>query len=70
MVSLTFHGGENKIRLEDGDPLIWLDFGKSFTMRDDYSRASRFFTNCGEQVARAATLIISAKTPADAPENE
>ncbi len=42
MVSLTFHGGENKILLEDGDPLIWLDFGKSFTMREDYSRASRF----------------------------
>lgn len=41
MVSLTFHGGVseiggNKILLEDGDTRIWFDFGKSFTMGEDY----------------------------------
>jgi len=41
MVSLTFHGGVNeiggnKILLEYGDTRIWLDFGKSFTMGEDY----------------------------------
>jgi ribonuclease J len=41
MVSLTFHGGVNeiggnKILLEDGGTRIWLDFGKSFTMGEDY----------------------------------
>jgi ribonuclease J len=41
MVSLTFHGGVNeiggnKILLEDGDTRIWLDFGKSFTVGEDY----------------------------------
>ena len=41
MVSLTFYGGVNeiggnKILLQDGDTRVWLDFGKSFTMGQDY----------------------------------
>jgi ribonuclease J len=41
MISLTFHGGVNeiggnKILLEDGDTRIWLDFGQSFTIGEDY----------------------------------
>ncbi len=41
MVSLTFYGGVNeiggnKILLQDGDARIWLDFGKSFTVGEDY----------------------------------
>ncbi len=41
MTSLKFHGGVdeiggNKILLHDGDTSIWLDFGKSFTLGQDY----------------------------------
>ena len=41
MVSLTFHGGVNeiggnKILLQDGDTRVWLDFGQSFTLGQDY----------------------------------
>ncbi|UCH56996.1 MAG: MBL fold metallo-hydrolase [Candidatus Bathyarchaeota archaeon] len=41
MVSLTFYGGVeeiggNKILLQDGDVRVWLDFGQSFTMGQDY----------------------------------
>ena len=41
MVSLTFYGGVseiggNKILLQDGDTNVWLDFGQSFTMGQDY----------------------------------
>jgi ribonuclease J len=41
MVSISFHGGVgeiggNKILLEDGDTKIWLDFGQTFTMGEEY----------------------------------
>jgi ribonuclease J len=41
MVSLTFYGGVdeiggNKIVLQDGDVRVWLDFGQSFTLGQDY----------------------------------
>jgi len=41
MVSLSFYGGVgeiggNKILVEDGDVRVWLDFGQSFTMGEDY----------------------------------
>ena len=41
MVSLRFYGGVaeiggNKILLQDGDTRIWLDFGQSFTMGEEY----------------------------------
>ena len=41
MVSLSFYGGVgeiggNKILLQDGDTRIWLDFGQSFTMGEEY----------------------------------
>jgi ribonuclease J len=41
MVSLTFYGGVdeiggNKIVLQDDDVRVWLDFGQSFTLGQDY----------------------------------
>jgi ribonuclease J len=41
MVSLTFHGGVNeiggnKILLQSKENRIWLDFGQSFTMGEEY----------------------------------
>jgi ribonuclease J len=41
MTSLSFYGGVgeiggNKILLQDGDTKIWLDFGRSFTLGEEY----------------------------------